>query len=1029
MRLLHRRPDGELDLVEHLSEDNLPPYAILSHVWSGDEVTFQDIIGQTGKEKSGYRKIVFFLEQAHRDGLEYCWVDSCCIDQSDSVERSESINSMHHWYRGAQKCYVYLEDVSCDYGQLDGPEPSISKSDLSRSRWFTRAWTVQELIAPRILEFFSVEGYRLGDRSLIEDIDKTTSLPPRALQGHSLSKFSLKERLSWPKDRRTAGSEDESNSLLVTQVLEESKMQSFVLVHELAARDQSFEHLKNIWTGVDTDLKSTIEKVAEFDESTEKWRLKKVYWKELDVWDYEYEDPRDRQSAIDNAIKVYDRARVTLSDAAWDRLLPPEDRGKSIVLSKQQSSIAATQSTASKTPAHERVYPENENSEPKENEDSEFEDIESIFSDSGLSMSSKSSVELNPVRISGIREITRVLLSREEFESLCTAAIANVAAEKSRAHIRGFLKNYGQQLAKEAHSPLQHQAARFVREVAGRIADELRWSIKGFEGEMHPEATEGEKPDLEKWLSGIEHGWNNDKNPTPVDDDGSHSDESEDDPDIETAFPNIDAVSDFLLSSNAFETLIQVLDSWINTKKHPTLSARRRASPASQSGEAIDPDNVASQEDRLLEDASAASGKVEGSIVNDSVMESGRHSAGGPRSIRTPIPGGVSLSISFSTVDMSISFSFLDGRTISIHPLELFAPPVPPGVERIRWRCSCNSILWGDFPLDNPNALTKLKEDLLKDLSPTTNNLNADYTGDRPSQQPSGLSGGHVSPSHERIDRSYTTSQTPSSTASSSFNGGQKSDRSGLALGAGLPSNATGKQPESLTQVVVDRGKPIYFEVCTNVGNSAVGHFELDITQITTDGGLFKEVWKIYAQSHGFGLRRLFLRPRDVHFVLFSINSRPAARYSAGIHKKPQEYPPDAELQQRRYHYLTPKIIMPSNIFIHFLHRARLNVRGGHANDTWLKRLPKKLNESLLAAQVMDPDPDLVFGWGIHILDGPNHANLGMLLSFGLLITFVVSCLILGIAKTQEQAFGVGQYLLAIMVAFMSAVYFKLQDQ
>ena len=101
---------------------------------------------------------------------------------------------------------------------------------------------------------------------------------------------------------------------------------------------------------------------------------------------------------------------------------------------------------------------------------------------------------------------------------------------------------------------------------------------------------------------------------------------------------------------------------------------------------------------------------------------------------------------------------------------------------------------------------------------------------------------------------------------------------------------------------------------------------------------------------------------------------------------------------------------MPAHIFIHFLHRARWNVWGDHADDTWLKRLPKKLNESILA-------------------DGPNHAVLGLFLALGLIITFVISCLIVGIAKTQEQAFGVGQYLVAIVVALMSAMYFKLQDQ
>ncbi|TGJ87566.1 hypothetical protein E0Z10_g1195 [Xylaria hypoxylon] len=129
------------------------------------------------------------------------------------------------------------------------------------------------------------------------------------------------------------------------QVLEKNKGQRSVLVHELAVRDQSFEHLKNVWTGAGADLKPTVEKVADFNKSTEKWSLKKIYWKELDVWNYEYDNLADRQSAIDSAIKVYDKQRMMLSDAAWERLLPQEDRGKNIVLSKLQATIAKQSTT------------------------------------------------------------------------------------------------------------------------------------------------------------------------------------------------------------------------------------------------------------------------------------------------------------------------------------------------------------------------------------------------------------------------------------------------------------------------------------------------------------------------------------------------------------------------------------------------------------------------------------------------------------------------------------------------------------
>lgn len=137
------------------------------------------------------------------------------------------------------------------------------------------------------------------------------------------------------------------------QVLEKNKGQRSALVHELAVRDQPLQRLKDVWNGTESDLTQTVEKVADFDKSTEKWSLKKRYWKELDVWNYDYSGPDDRQSAIENAIKVYDKQRVVLSDAVWDRLLPKEDRNKNIVLSKLQATIAkqSTSIPAPKLPA------------------------------------------------------------------------------------------------------------------------------------------------------------------------------------------------------------------------------------------------------------------------------------------------------------------------------------------------------------------------------------------------------------------------------------------------------------------------------------------------------------------------------------------------------------------------------------------------------------------------------------------------------------------------------------------------------
>lgn len=110
MRLIKRLLDGKFQL-ESFNDDHLPPYAILSHTWvDGQEVTFAELEAGMRKDKEGYRKISFCLERARADGLEYCWVDTCCIDKSSSAELSTAVNSMFRYYQNAEKCYVHLTD-------------------------------------------------------------------------------------------------------------------------------------------------------------------------------------------------------------------------------------------------------------------------------------------------------------------------------------------------------------------------------------------------------------------------------------------------------------------------------------------------------------------------------------------------------------------------------------------------------------------------------------------------------------------------------------------------------------------------------------------------------------------------------------------------------------------------------------------------------------------------------------------------------------------------------------------------------
>jgi Heterokaryon incompatibility protein (HET) len=216
MRLLELDNRGELSLTKDFIDD-APSYAILSHTWSADEdeVTFNDLENGSGKSKVGYAKLQFCGKQARKDSIKHFWVDTCCINKANHAELSEAITSMFRWYRDAVKCYVYLSDVSVHQRKNNGKTQRTWESAFRISRWFTRGWTLQELLAPKSVEFFSREEELLGNREMLEQqIHKITGIPTTALQGNPLSHFSVEERMRWAAKRDTKKKEDKAYCLL-----------------------------------------------------------------------------------------------------------------------------------------------------------------------------------------------------------------------------------------------------------------------------------------------------------------------------------------------------------------------------------------------------------------------------------------------------------------------------------------------------------------------------------------------------------------------------------------------------------------------------------------------------------------------------------------------------------------------------------------------------------------------------------------------------------------------------------------------
>ncbi|KAH6654281.1 heterokaryon incompatibility protein-domain-containing protein [Truncatella angustata] len=200
----------------------IPEYAILSHTWGKDEVSYRDIRKVPNhREKAGYAKINGCCVQAMRDDISWVWIDTCCIDKKSSAELSETINSMYRYYEESKVCYVYLADVG--KRQQDGLG---FWTEVRQSRWFTRGWTLQELLAPKRLAMFNQHWVLLDrctygplfhlDTEWSVAITEATGIssdyfrPPR----NPVTEATVAERLSWAARRETTRREDMAYCLL-----------------------------------------------------------------------------------------------------------------------------------------------------------------------------------------------------------------------------------------------------------------------------------------------------------------------------------------------------------------------------------------------------------------------------------------------------------------------------------------------------------------------------------------------------------------------------------------------------------------------------------------------------------------------------------------------------------------------------------------------------------------------------------------------------------------------------------------------
>lgn len=213
-------------------ENELPPYAILSHTWGNDddEVTMQDMQHFTARSpnediaakqvsrKKGFTKIREAARLAQSQGLGFIWVDTCCIDKTSSAELTEAINSMFRYYQASAACYALLSDVEGGARIAASSGHSLyleinTVEALRTSRWFTRGWTLQELIAPNTVQFYSRNWSFLGNKKdktgFQELISGITGIAVDILDGKcSVDDLSIANRMQWASNRETTRAED-----------------------------------------------------------------------------------------------------------------------------------------------------------------------------------------------------------------------------------------------------------------------------------------------------------------------------------------------------------------------------------------------------------------------------------------------------------------------------------------------------------------------------------------------------------------------------------------------------------------------------------------------------------------------------------------------------------------------------------------------------------------------------------------------------------------------------------------------------
>ena len=290
--------------LEEVRPSHTHRYAILSHTWGEEEVSFSDLTSGRYHHRKGCQKIEQACRVARAEGYGKIWIDTCCIDESSSTKLSEAINSMFTWYAAADICFAYLGDVGDSDVLKHGTSELVA---FEKSRWFQRGWTLQELVAPTTVVFLQSDWTEIGTKfSLLRQTSSVTRIPESVLSPpaglhtvESARQCSVAQRMSWAADRQTEKIEDLAYCLMglfeVNMPLLYGEGQKAFLRLQQHIMDQSNDASLFAW---------------EYADANKIWRPRDVYKYDDDPW--EPTDEREKTT-------VYNSGVLAESPAAFRR--------------------------------------------------------------------------------------------------------------------------------------------------------------------------------------------------------------------------------------------------------------------------------------------------------------------------------------------------------------------------------------------------------------------------------------------------------------------------------------------------------------------------------------------------------------------------------------------------------------------------------------------------------------------------------------------------------------------------------------